>query len=206
MRLIITTALALFAALICKGQIVGNKEDIFNSDKINCSLLESIEATYFSENAFPATMFDTSNLPKKVSNHIIVSHATDTLTFSDDSSNNGFMVYEYSGFDKKTNRVLIVGLTYNMSYYYLVNTQTLKVDTLIGNPFWVGGKLVCLEGSYTDGSDFIEIWTVSKNEFVLTTKISFKRCGISPYKITLSKVNELLIKDIKGKYWKYKLR
>lgn len=205
MKLIIATALALLAVIICTGQIVTSKEDIFKSDKIDCGLLLSIDAQYFSENSLPATPFDTSNLPKKVANQIIVSSATDTLTFSDDSSDSGFMVYEYTGFDKKRNRVLIEGLNYNMSYYYLINTQKLKVDTLIGKPFWVGGKLVCLEGSYTDGPAFIEVWTISKSEFVLTTRISFKRCDIYPYKVTLSKTNELLMKDIQGKYWKYKL-
>ena len=81
----------------------------------------------------------------------------------------------------------------------------MTIDTLVGYPEIYGNTIICLEGSNTDGYNYIEIWDIIDNKIKLNSKFSLNECDIFPEFVFLSDINEIMIIDSKNNFWKIKL-
>jgi len=124
------------------------------------------------------------------------------VEFKDNTNVEYFFEYSVIGEKNRGKWLLIKGENYNKDYYYIINQKFNKIDTLIGFPVIFNNKIVCVEGVYTDWSEYIEIWNIKNNDIKLYKKFSLKRMfDIYLNEIYLKK-NVLYVKDIKSKYYK----
>lgn len=170
-----------------------------------CSIAELIDKTYFLQHEQPSSFFDTLNLPRKTSHTLKFNFAGKPITFKDDLSDRNYVEYFFAGNDRKRNWLLIKKQDYNQEYFYLFQSTSKNIDTLVGQPFIYGNKIICLEGSYTDSPRYIEVWDIKKDKLVRIANFSLSReCAIYPTRITLSDKMEIMFVDIDNRYWKTK--
>lgn len=90
--------------------------------------------------------------------------------------NEAITSYKVFGQIKIKKWVFVEELGLNSVTYYLINTQTSKIDTLVGEPKIFGNEIVCIEGSYTDSPRFLEVYSISNNTIKIKFKMSLTHC------------------------------
>lgn len=154
-----------------------------------CSIIEFIDSLEFNSNRQPFQIFDTTFVLKK-NDGVIKIQCKDTIfAFKDNTSDADFFEYSCVGFDPFNKKVLVLGQDYNQEYYYLINQNTNKIDTLVGYPKIFGDRYLCEESAYTDGTAYIEIWNMKNEMPYLIEKFSLIPCNIY-------EVNESYLKDV----------
>lgn len=170
-----------------------------------CNFFKATDKKYYTEHEKIATFIDTTGLPIKKGHALNFNFGGKILALKDNLKDDQYHEYYYAGRDKKKKWLLIKKQDYNQDYYYLFNTSIKSIDTLVGYPSIYGNKILCLEGSYTDGFNYIEVWEIKGNKLIRRLKLSLSRaCGIYPSQVALSDKMEIMIKDNNDKYWKSK--
>ncbi len=170
-----------------------------------CDKIEFIDSLEFNTNKQDYSIIDTSFVLEKINGVIKVNGIDTVFKFKDNTSDEEFFEYTIAGRDINKKRVLILGQDYNQDYYYLINQNTNKVDTLIGYPKIFGDKYLCEEGSYTDGSAFIEIWDDKNKELQLLDRFSFIPCDIYDINESYLKNDYLYVRYNLERYLKVKI-
>lgn len=170
-----------------------------------CDRIEFIKGEEFNDNRQVHRIFDTTLTIKKNKGEIKVQGKDFTFSFKDNTNDDEFFEYTFAGQDTNKKWVLILGQDYNQDYYFLINQNTNHIDTLVGYPRIFGDIYMCEEDSYTDGTAFIEIWSIRYNKFQLLEKFSLKPCEIYDNEESYLKNDYLYIKYEKNKYLKVKL-
>lgn len=160
-----------------------------------------IDSLEYNSNKVNFKRIDKLSTLKKENGIIKVPTVNTTIEFRDNTSDENLMEYSVVGQNSMNKWILILGQDYNQDYYYLVNQEISKIDTLVGNPMIFGNKLLCQEGSYTDGTGFIEIWNSKNGKLELEKKFSLKSYNIFANEIYL-KDNTVFVKYESNKYLK----
>ena len=115
------------------------------------------------------------------------------LYFTDDSATNIFL-YAIVGIDKAKGWVLVKESDPQVSHYYLIDQKMHSIDTLIGYPYFLNDKVICIENEQTDGSGPIEVYQILKGRFSLIAKGKLGLCAerIKSYSFFLNEKNELM--------------
>lgn len=163
-----------------------------------------IDSLEFYSKKVSCKRFDKLSTLKKVNGIIKVPTISSAIEFRDEINNEISIEYSVVGQNEKNKWVLIKGQDELQDYYYVVNQELNKIDTLVGNPMIFGDKILCQEGSYTDGTDFIEVWNSKNKKLELTKKFSFRSCGIFADEIYLRE-NTLYARYNSNKYLKMKI-
>jgi hypothetical protein len=171
-----------------------------------CDIIEIIDSAEFSANRQPYQDFDTTTLLKKLNGVINVQGKDTTFQFKDNTSDEHFFEYKCSGVDIIKKKVLILGQNYQQNFYYLIDQNTNRIDTLIGYPKIFGDRYLCEEDAYTDGTAFIEIWNIKNDIPFLFEKFSFIPCDIYSIDESYLTNNYLFVKYNSKKYIKVKLQ
>lgn len=166
--------------------------------------IAKIDSLEFYSNKVSCKRFDKLSTIKKINGIIKVPVGNFEIEFHDDTNNENPIEYSVVGQNGKNKWTLIKGQDELQDYYYMVNQELNKVDTLVGNPMIFGDKLLCLEGSYTDGTDFIEVWNSKNGKLELTKKFSLRSFGIFADEIYL-RDNTVYVRYKSNKYLKMKI-
>ena len=145
-----------------------------SQNTVDCNSIVKIDNSSYNLNKVKYDDFRNQSKLKKVNTQIKINNTS--IVFNDDLSEENFIEYSIIGEDKKGKWLLISGQDYNQSYYYLINKEKGTKYKLIGEPKIYDKKIVCIEGSYTDGSAIIEIWNLKSNEISLQKSFSLKKC------------------------------
>jgi hypothetical protein len=182
-------------------------QNVESNKKISkiCDKIEFIDSQQFNDNKQGYCIIDTAIIIKKINGEIKVHGKDSTFIFKDDTNDDEFIEYTFAGQDTTKKWVLILGQDYNQDYFYLINQNTDNIDTLVGYPRIFGDIYLCEEGSYTDGTAFIEIWSIRYNKFQLLEKFSLKPCDIYDNDESYLKNDYLYIRYENKKYLKVKL-
>jgi hypothetical protein len=183
----------------------GQNDISIKKSTIVCDKIEFINSSEFNDNKQPFKIIDTTYHIKKTNGVIIVQTKDSTYNFKDNTTNEGFFEYTLSGQDINKKWILLRGQDYNQDFYYLIYQNTNKIDTLIGYPRIFGNKYLCMEGSYTDGTAFIEIWMLTTGKLLLYKRFSLIPCKIYSIDYTYLKDDYLYIKYEHNKYLKVKI-
>lgn len=118
---------------------------------------------------------------KKSSHSVSISTQDSNFIFKDfynkDMEDYEF-TYEIIGEDTTRKWVLTKGQDLHRDYFYLIHTDNNKIDSLVGRPVFYGDFILCLEGSYTDGGEKIELWKVSGKDIVKVKTFNPHKCEI----------------------------
>ena len=175
----------------------------FSSTSV-CRDLVLIDSIAYFKNEQPFKSFDKPSTIKKVKGVINVPFNKSVLIFRDDTSIDSIIEYSVAGQNLKNNWILIKAEYYNKDYYYLINQKLNKIDTLIGAPMIFGNRIICQEGSDTDGKEFLEVWNLQNRDLQRVKKFSLIPCGIFVDDLYL-KDNTLFLKCNLNKYLKMKI-
>lgn len=178
-----------------------------SQNTVDCNSIVKIDNSSYNLNKVKYDDFRNQSKLKKVNTQIKINNTS--IVFNDDLSEENFIEYSIIGEDKKGKWLLISGQDYNQIYYYLINKEKGTKYKLIGEPKIYDKKIVCIEGSYTDGSAIIEIWNLKSNEISLQKSFSLKKCLIFNIQDSYLNENQLYIKNSyeisKCDYYKLKI-
>ena len=155
--------------LPCRSQTLMNQMDFEICEKI--VYLDSMEF-FSSKQNWEA--FDSMTNIVKINGIIEIPLKDNVLIFEDDTTDAGY--FEHFVIGEKDNWIVVMGQDYHKEYYYLINKITCKIDTLVGYPLIFHNLLLCVEGSYTDGTGYIELWKIKRNKAKLIKKFSLRYC------------------------------
>lgn len=141
---------------------------------------------------------------KKQADKIIIPITGKTSkVFIDNTSDNDFHEFSYSGDIIGTMLSMVKRTDHHKEELYLINRSTGAVDTLIGEPVFAENMkdFVCINNAGTDEKQSVQICELSNG--------SLKRRALLPGKpdtffVNIGCINRnfILVKDSKGKYWK----
>ena len=166
--------------------------------------ITKIDSLEFYSNKVIFEKFSRHSTVKKKNGTIKVPIGNSVTEFHDSTNIDNPKDYSVVGQNEKNKWVLIKGEDELQDYYYIVNQKENKIDTLVGNPMIFGNKLICQEGSYTDGTDFIELWDSTNGKLKLIKKFSLRSYGIFADEIYL-KGNTIFVRFKTNKYLKLKI-
>lgn len=175
----------------------------FNTSNIGRKITK-IDSLEFYSNKVICKKFSQHFSIKKKNGTIKVPIGNSIIEFHDSTNIDNPIDYNVIGQNEKYKWILIKREDALQDYYYIVNQNQNKIDTLVGNPMIFGDKLLCQEGSYTDGTDFIELWDTTDGKLKLTKKFSLRTFGIFADEIYL-KGNMIFVRFKTNKYLKLKI-
>jgi hypothetical protein len=175
----------------------------FNPSSIGRKITK-IDSLEFYSNKVIFEKFSRHSTVKKKNGTIKVPIGNSVTEFHDSTNIDNPKEYSVVGQNERNKWVLIKGENELQDYYYIVNQKENKIDTLVGNPMIFGNKLLCQEGSYTDGTDFIELWDSTNGKLKLIKKFSLRSYGIFADEIYL-KGNTIFVRFKTNKYLKLKI-
>ncbi|WP_243349519.1 hypothetical protein [Parabacteroides sp. FAFU027] len=175
----------------------------FNSSSISRKITKIDSLEFYSNKVIYSRISQPSTIKKK-NKTIKVPIGNSAIEFHDNANIDNPINYIVIGQDKKYEWILIKGEDELQDYYYIVNQNLNKIDTLVGNPMIFGDKLLCQEGSYTDGTDFIELWDTTDGKLKRIKKFSLRTFGIYVDEIYL-KGDMIFVRFKTNKYLKLKI-
>lgn len=193
--------------LIDSGQIFGQE---LSKTSFKCENLTQIDSLEFEQNKIKFSQIEKSKLISKNNETLTIKTKDSLIVFKDNLSDEYYFEYRYLGEFPEHNWTIILGQDYNQSYYYLINMESSKIDSLVGFPQIFKNEILAVEGLYTDGSALIEIWEIEKNQIIKTKSFSVKKCMV--YGIQEAYLNEeyLYIRNsyssIKDDFYKLKIK
>jgi hypothetical protein len=179
-----------------------------------CDSIVAIDSLYYYKHQLPYTIIDTTNLPKKVGHEIVVAFGDSVLRFEDekiiDQEHGDWYNCPYSiiGMDRKRNWVLVEKTCLVEITHYLINSTSKTIDTLKGDVFIFGNKMINFDNEYLGAPWNIDLREIIGKNFVLKRKIGNKvKCDFFPSGITISDRNELMLIGFKReKFYYYKIK
>ena len=183
MKYFFAVLLLLVFFLPCRSQTRMNQMDFEICEKI-----VYIDSMDFFSNKQNWEIFDSITNIVKINGIIKVPLKDNILIFEDDTTFERY--HEHFVVGEKDNWIVVMEQGYHQQYYYLMNKTTNKVDTLVGYPFIFNNLLLCVESSYTDGTEFVELWKIKRNKAKLIKKFSLRYC-----KYCISCAGESYFKD-----------
>lgn len=152
---------------------------------------------------------DTAQTFQKTENKISLSFHNINLVFKDDLNEENYQEYNYIGKFKSSELYLISQTDNHKTIYYLINSITSKIDTLVGFPVIYNDKLYSIEDRYTDSQNIIQCYNFKNGTVKLLDEFSLisqnKRINTEKYYF---KNNYLYFEDnfeVNPKYFKIKI-
>lgn len=183
-----------------------NAQEIFRPFSPTCIArkIVRIDSLEYYSNKVSYKRFDNLSTLKKTNGIIKVITAKSAFEFRDNTNTENPIEYSIEGQNEKNKLILIKGQDVQQDYYYMINQELNKLDTLVGNPMIFGDKLLCQEGSYTDGKEFIEVWNFKNGKLELIKKFSLRSYGIFTDEIYFRE-NTIFVIYNSNKYLKLKI-
>ena len=172
-----------------------------NSIGRNIACIDSAE--YFSNKTNFTTINEPSNITKVNGIIKVQIENNKPFVFEDDTISDNYTEYFIKGEDKRKNWFLVEEQGDNIDTYYIINKKYNKIDTLVGNPMIFGDRLICLEGNYTGGTDYIQIYDIRNDTLALVKEFSLRQFLLTEE--IYIKMDFLYVKDVNNKYYKVKL-
>ncbi|MFN8313581.1 MAG: hypothetical protein U0289_12275 [Cyclobacteriaceae bacterium] len=151
-----------------------------------CNKLVEIDTTAYKTSQIKSDPILNTNRFVKINGKLTITTKDSVYTFVDIKLRVGPSIPQYEedyaslfrviGDDVKRNWVWIEEQQLNTAKYYLINTKTSCIDTLIGSPRIFNHRIVCLEPEYTDSPTRVEIYKIRNNKILLERNFSLNPC------------------------------
>lgn len=171
-----------------------------------CNQIKEIDTNEFKVNFVKKEKLFRTTRYKKNNGKLIIK-TLDTLIIFKDYYDNGDAIDTYSAVFEDTIKkwVWVEEKGLHTVTYFLINTKTSNIDTLIGPPQKYEDKIICLEDVYTDGTQFVQIYQIELDKLNLLRKFSLRKCGLSTIERVYLNNKTLYIANSWGKRWKVKV-
>jgi len=197
----LSVLLVLFFGFVFKS--TGQNKDLIT--KVDCDKIIKIDVSEYLEKRIKYKKLDSLTSISKQEGEIHIPTKDLIISFKDDLSDENYFEYEIVGKIKK-NWIVISGETYNQIFYYLINQNDGKIDTISGYPNITDNKIICNEGLTTDGDAFIEYWQIlQENRIKLLKKFSLVPCEIYDIYEIFIRNDYAYVKHDNDKYFKIKI-
>jgi hypothetical protein len=142
-----------------------------------CDKVIEIDTVEFNSNFIKSDSFQPTNRFVKADGKLIIRTKDSIYTFTTNNEHGDYNpLFKVVGEDTNKNWVWIEEQGLHSARYFIVNTKTSRVDTLVGPAKMFGDKLVSLEDGYTDSQRIVEIYKIKDDKISLIKKFSLEPC------------------------------
>jgi hypothetical protein len=146
-------------------------------DTFICDKVVGIDTVEYKTNFIKSDLLHATKHFDKMDGKLTIKTKTRAYTFIDNFEHGDYNpLYKVAGEEIKKNWIWIEEQSLHTVRYFLINTETSRIDTLIGLPKIFGDKIVCLEEPYTDSPQTVEIYKIKNDKIIQLRKFKLNPC------------------------------
>lgn len=172
--------------------------------QILCDRVIAIDTNEYKKNFLSDDPIQSTKRFEKINNKLTILTSKISYSFTDYFENGDFITkYKVVGEDSRRDWVWIEQQGLHSTHYYLINTKTSKIDTLVGPAKIFGDKIVSLEDGYTDSPRQVEIYKITDGKIDRLKRFRLEPCDkICCVRTVYLRDKEIFLSDNSGRKWR----